>query len=404
MRLFFIQHSLIRSFAPMPSTLQKYPVNWIDGMKISRQHFFQTEQFVSDSVRDALALSVPNFGYGLLAESSSFDVQIVCDFSQQININVATCRAITSDGCRVEVKGLGTLSLHSSFKQVMADYRLTPDRDQTIYVALSVNVFEREAFGEPAANEMPPRQPYTQPKYELSLIPAETIQVQSFGGGHLLIGKIRLQNGELRTDTKFIPASMAVSSNQLLVEWYQKFGKILEDIETYSFRIVQKIKIKSQKSSLTDNVQQLTESLIFALSDVLSSFRWRVPQQPPIFLLEAMLRLAYRLQSSLNLLIDRDKEELLAYFGEWSDLTATTIEGQLNALLNATYIHADVAPLFEQTESFFNIVSMLFNKLSQLEFIGKRKGQNVFIVESPVHETQQPIAQPEKPKSRWSPI
>ncbi len=389
----------------MPSTLQKYPVNWVDGMKISRQHFFQTEQFVSDAVRDALAWSVPNFGYGLLPDGMGFDVQIVCDFSQQINVNVATCRAITSDGCRVEVLGMGTLSLNSSFKQLMSDYRLTADRDQTIYVALSVNVFEREAFGEPASNEMPPRQPHTQPTYQLSLIPAETIQIQSFGGAHLLIGKIRLQNGELRTDTKFIPASMAVSSHQLLIEWYQKFGKIVGDIETYSFRIVQKIKIKSQKSSLTDNVQQLTESLIFALSDVLSSFRWRVPHQPPIFLLEAMLRLAYRLQSSLNLLIDKDKEELLTYFGEWSDLTATTIEGQLNTLLNAPYIHADTAILFEQTEAFFNIISTLFNKLSQLEFIGKRKGQNVFIVESPVHESQQPTqAQPEKPKSRWSPI
>jgi hypothetical protein len=386
----------------MPTPLQKYPVNWVDGMKISRQHFFQTEQFVSDSVRDALALSIPNFGYGLLPDAATFDVQIVCDFSQQININVATCRAVTSDGCRVEVMGLGTLSLHSSFKQVMADYRLTPDRDQTIYVALSVNVFEREAFGEPTADEMPPRQPYTQPRYELSLIPAETIQIQTFGGAHLLIGKIRFQNGELRTDTQFIPASMAVSSHRLLVESYQKFGKILEDIETYSFRIVQKIKIKSQKSSLTDNVQQLTESLIFALSDVLSSYRWRVPHQPPVFLLEAMLRLAYCFKSSLNLLIDKDKEELLAYFGEWSDLTAMTIEGQLNGLLNAPYVHADTAVLFEQTEVFFNIISNLFNKLSQLEFIGKRKGQNVFIVESPVHETQQP--QPEKPKSRWSPI
>ncbi len=388
----------------MPAALQKYPVNWVDGMKISRQHFYQTEQFVSDSVRDTLSLSIPNFGYGLLPDMA-FDVQIVCDFSQQINVSVATCRAVTANGCRIEVLGVGTLSLHSSFKQLMSDYRLTADRDQTIYVALSVNVFEREAFGEPASDEVPPRQPNTQPVYQLSLIPAETIQIQSFGGAHILIGKIKLQNGELRTDTKFIPASMAVSSHQLLVEWYQKFGKILEEIETFSFRIVQKIKIKSQKSSLTDNVQQLTESLIFALSDVLSSFRWRVPHQPPIFLLEAMLQLAYRLQSSLNLLIDKDKEELLAYFGEWSDLTATTIEGQLNALLNAPYIHADTANLFEQTEAFFTIISNLFNKLSQLEFIGKRKGQNVFIVESPVHESQQLIAsQPEKPKSRWSPI
>jgi hypothetical protein len=390
----------------MPSKLQKYPVNWVDGMKISRHHFFQTEQFVSDSVRDSLSLSLPHFGYGLLPNSPeirSLDCQIVCDFSQQINISLANCRAVTSDGFRVEIVGATNFGLNVGFKQIMTDYRLTADRDQTVFVVLSVNPFDRQAFGEPIVGEMPPRQPHSTPTYELSVVPAETIQTQLFGGSHILIGKIRFQNGELRTDSRFIPASMSVSSHQLLIEWYQKFGQTLGEIETYSLRIIQKIKTKSQKSTLTDNVQQLTENLILSLSEVLSSFRWRVPHQPPIFLLEAMLKLVYRLQSSLNLLVDKDKEELLAYFGEWSDLTASTIEGQLNNLLNAPYNHADVAPLFEQTEAFFNIISVLFNKLSQLEFIGKRKGQNVFIVESPVHETQQP-AQPEKPKSRWSPI
>ena len=33
-----------------------YPVNWIDGMKLSSSHFAAVQDFVTDSVRDAIAL------------------------------------------------------------------------------------------------------------------------------------------------------------------------------------------------------------------------------------------------------------------------------------------------------------------------------------------------------------
>ena len=47
--------------------LTHYPVNWVDGMKISRRHFTETDQFVTDHLRDATALlPAPRLYYGLL--------------------------------------------------------------------------------------------------------------------------------------------------------------------------------------------------------------------------------------------------------------------------------------------------------------------------------------------------
>ena len=45
------------------------------------------------------------------------------------------------------------------------------------------------------------------------------------------------------------------------------------------------------------------------------------------------------------------------------------------------------------------MISELFSILSQLEFIGKRKGQSVFIVEHDVAKENT-----DKSKSRWSPL
>ena len=40
----------------MNNLLTHYPVNWIDGMKLSSSHFAAVQDFVTDSVRDAIAL------------------------------------------------------------------------------------------------------------------------------------------------------------------------------------------------------------------------------------------------------------------------------------------------------------------------------------------------------------
>ena len=46
--------------------LTHYPVNWVDGMKIARRHFTETDQFVLDHLRDAVALELRADRYGLL--------------------------------------------------------------------------------------------------------------------------------------------------------------------------------------------------------------------------------------------------------------------------------------------------------------------------------------------------
>ena len=49
----------------MNNLLTHYPVNWIDGMKLSSSHFIAVQDFVTDSVRDAIALQTTDLNYGL---------------------------------------------------------------------------------------------------------------------------------------------------------------------------------------------------------------------------------------------------------------------------------------------------------------------------------------------------
>jgi hypothetical protein len=49
--------------------LEYYPVNWVDGMRIARKHFTESEHFVSDYMRDSTASRLMTYNYGLLSSN-----------------------------------------------------------------------------------------------------------------------------------------------------------------------------------------------------------------------------------------------------------------------------------------------------------------------------------------------
>jgi len=49
----------------MNNLLTHYPVNWIDGMKLSSSHFIAVQDFVTDGIRNAIALQTTDLNYGL---------------------------------------------------------------------------------------------------------------------------------------------------------------------------------------------------------------------------------------------------------------------------------------------------------------------------------------------------
>ncbi|WP_273084512.1 hypothetical protein [Capnocytophaga gingivalis] len=53
----------------MNNLLTHYPVNWIDGMKLSSSHFTAVQDFVTDSVRDAIALQTTAYSLWLAMPS-----------------------------------------------------------------------------------------------------------------------------------------------------------------------------------------------------------------------------------------------------------------------------------------------------------------------------------------------
>jgi len=382
----------------MFSDLTQLPVNWVDGMKITRSHFQQTENYVNEQLRETTAQQLTDFNFGILPADRALELTVFCDLNQQVNVELSSCRAITPNGSRVQVTAADGIRLNASFPELAAKYALQTATSQNLYISLTVDPFQRLPFGEPLVNEDPPRHPYTRPGIRLDLLPAAQINTAQLGSS-LVIGKITWQNGELLFIKDFIPSCATVGSLPSLAAWYVKFRQMLENWEQHCIRIVQKInsKVQSQQpNALSNNIFKLTEKTLDHLIGQKAVLQWILPKTAPIHLCATLIGNIQYVHTILKCFPEKEREEMINYFAEWTDVQAGLFDSQALRAFQLQYNHYDIAQALTEIEQIIDTYVQVFFKLSQLEFIGKRKGQNVFVVEQELPNNNN--------NSRWSPL
>ena len=83
----------------MNNLLTHYPINWIDGMKLSSSHFIAVQDFVTDSLRDAIALQTTDLNYGLQpVAGDSVKMHVLMDHYNCLQLTLEECHAVTPNG------------------------------------------------------------------------------------------------------------------------------------------------------------------------------------------------------------------------------------------------------------------------------------------------------------------
>ena len=295
----------------MLTDLKHLPVHWIDGMKISRRHFEETERYMHEQIRDCHAQHLTDFNFGILPADRSLDMNVFCDFSQQINIELNSCKAITSNGSRIQVLPQAPVKINANFKEIATRYGLQLSQPQNMYIVVSVDIFTRIPAGEPILEETPPRHPYSQAEIKLDIIPVEYLNTVQLTSG-LVIGKISYMNGELIHQKEFIPPCTAVNSLPVVLDWFNKFRQLMENCELYCVRIIQKVNGKGQQpNALANSIQKLSEKVLEQLISQKLHYKWIISKMPPVYLCESLLRNIYHVYTSLQCYNEKDREEML---------------------------------------------------------------------------------------------
>ncbi len=365
---------------------QKYlAVNWADGMKINKEHFINTEHFFADQVRDTASLLINNHTFGVLpplagSGARMSDYAITRSNANQLNIVVSDYHAVTPGGVRIHIAGTALEGAVKVSQLQDAEEGLQSEKTEYFSVVLVVNLHEKVFQGNPDPEEIPIRQPYTSPKYELQVISENSLNFNQLGAYHLVIGRIRKNGNDISKDDNFIPPAVSIISNERLKQHYKNIIEQLADIQNLAQLIVQKVNFKSQKSPVAQNVKSLCAVILNYCANNYFGIRNMIPQQSPVFLVDMMAQLSNQVLTYVRILPESEKEELLNYFFEWSDITPVLFTDKLSQVIDINYNHHNTGEYFAGINEMLNNLIVILQRLNTLEYIGVKR-ENIVVKE-----------------------
>ncbi len=358
--------------------LIQYPfINWVDGMKIRREHFLSQENAVQDRLRDILALLVPAWGYGLLPAESpaapSFHLEAEAEW-----LVLGACRAVTRGGFRVEIVPGRTEPLRLHLTDTLRRAGLE-QYEGLLDVVLVGEPWHGVPFGALDPAETPPRQPFTRPACRLEIVPPGQPDLEPANPYILKVGQIRRKAGGWQLNPDFIPACMSPAAHPLLWQKYQSWAGFLTELEDYAGKIYYKFD-RLTAEDLQIDARIWAKSIITAILEHKDEYRLLLPEHPPVYFLLFLQRLARNIYATLQFLPQKE-DALLEYLSihlnpAFRDpLAPGELAAALKEPLHLEYAHDDLAPLLLYFDRYQDFLRRVFRQAVDLRFIrdGHRK-------------------------------
>jgi len=361
-----------------------YFINWIDGMKINKDHFISMENAMIYQQNGLGRFLINPYNYGLLPleeGESSLDISCEIDNENNVNVRVNRCRAITAGGINIDLDT--SLPDSSNFEISIKDFDLKDAESNSgeFYIVLKVNPYKRMPVGTANPAENPPRHPYVVPEYSVSVVPVEQMNKAGFGEFFMVIGKLLVKDNISQLAKDYIPPCSRITSDERLMAAENKLMEFLIKLELDITVVIRKIHTKQQKTPLAGSVLQLAEKIAAFQGLELTKQHLFLKYQPPVSLFEAISQFARLLRNTINTEPPERKEEMINYFSDWCNLKQGELEKLLVDTVNFNYNHYEIAALLTKMMTFVETMSVLFETLSHLEYIGKRRDTQIYIKE-----------------------
>lgn len=368
----------------MIEDIKNFKINWIDGMKISKEHFLSLQDFAENQVKDAYVTRKGRHGYGLLTPHTDGNkpVRVMLDQHEGLSIELERLRAVTPNGSRIEITPqMPKIGGEKAF----AD--LTDNKLGSGYLVINLDAGNPVAFGEQDPKEVPPRHPFLTHHHFFSFVSDSELINSGIGGNQLPIAKIIEENGNLTAAADYIPPSMSLDAHPALIDFYSETANFLKMTERNTVSIVQKIRSKQKSENpISDAMFIAVDKLYVYLAQQITKIKWEQYDLHPKDLLETIVSFSRILKDAVDSISPENKEQLFNYFGEWSDMKGGDYEKLFSGVINLEYNHLDLRANLKVVTHFMDVVDRLFTVLTQVDYIGKRRDMGIFVHENKVNE------------------
>jgi len=354
-------------------------INWVDGMKINKDHFIGLENYFISRFRGWRGSMTDDFNYGLLPAEGGFEqtINFIPEIdNQKLRIKLINCQAVTPSGYWIDISG------DSSGIGVEMDLELTAIEEGVYYLVLSVDPFSRVSAGQVTSTEDPLRFPYVMPEYTLRIANVETGIKGKLDTDSIIIGKFIYRENRTEVVTDYVPPCASIQSHPVLIKFYEYLKQELQALEQNIIALIAEINIRESANILTETIHDLAGVLLLFLSSKATEYRWYLKNKPPVLMVDWAVTLAKIIKNELETRTAEEKEKLLNYFHDHFDINPSKFKQLLDNTIDIEYDHDDINLALEKSEEFLKVISTLFNELKKMEFIvgGKRKTKSIDIL------------------------
>lgn len=351
-------------------------VNWQEDMSITPKHFVQTENYFLEELSESRSVFISKNNFGLLPlkeTNEQIGIQIREHISNHVEVTLYNCNAITASGEHISFNpGVNEPPLSKVYSAEQNDNRHNQN-SQGWNVILSVDPYTRIVTGEIDPMEEPPRHPDSEPMYKLHIVASEQINLSTFGAHFLTIGKIRRQGDRYVVDANYIPPCRNMSSHPDLVGYFRRYENMFFSLRRASRNIISKVNDRSSGNELAVNIRSLSQEVLRYLMSIHFNLKNTGTDIAPVAMTESICTLAAHCYTSLLCLPGVQKDELLKYFFEWSDVTPGSFQELLSSTMELEYEHINIRSIMVRLETFLTTLTELWDRLSRLEYIGQHK-------------------------------
>lgn len=351
-------------------------VNWMQGMSVSSSHFIATENFMMERLMLNTAALQGKFAYGLLPTEDELEqMQIrVEGKGDGTRLVLSSYHGITRGGC---------LAVVGPNQPVICE--LSTEMDQAEYgwdIVLTVSPFERRPCGEPNMMENPPRYPFVEPVYKLSVIERDKERVNEYGPFDVVVGLLKKKDGEFKLDNDYIAPSLAMSSDTKLRRYMDHFSQSL----TIMKNAISVIFSKAYSAS-ANKTEVLENTLVFCreIQRSMANMDFRLNScglsLSPYQVAEIFGGMASSVMLSFSFMSKTDKDEMLKYFYEWTGIAPSAFE-QIIDDASKEYRQNRIDASMTSINIMLKMLEDLMIALSKLDYVGQRKESMVISVSS----------------------
>ncbi|MCR5247898.1 MAG: hypothetical protein K6E14_08975 [Paludibacteraceae bacterium] len=355
-------------------------VNWMQGMSVSSSHFIATENYLMERLMKNTEALQNKFAYGMLPMSTYDDKEdqmalYVEGKGTGTRLVLGMYHGITRGGCLVDVEPIQPVICECSSEIDTAE--------QGWDVVLSVSPFERRPCGEPDMQETPPRYPFVDPVYKLSIIERDKETVNEYGPFDVVVGLLKKKDGELMIDNSYIAPSLSMSSTYKLRRGFETISNSMGTIKNALSVIFNKAYASvANKSECMENTLKVCRELQRAISNM--EYKWRSYglSLSPYQVTELFGEIANAIMASFLFMSKSGKDEMLKYFYEWNGIAPSAFEEILDNVASKEFCQNRIETSMSSIDAMLNVLEGLLVSLSKLDYVGQRKESMVISVTS----------------------